>query len=310
MQDLEHDELARFRALNEQLDAKKEELLRRADELMSRGRSSSSPRVSASFSPSCPSSARSSFEGSLGNFTKTEEGAPPTRRSIESLNAGYNNLMDDDELIVMGNNKMGPEATNRFLIAKSRLLKEELAASNVKLRERDANIVELKAQLSDLAEREAQLTKMRNFTQAQLDKLKKTAADNSEHALATEQQLQSVQKELDNATKQLKTTEQDHSAREMRLQRSLEEVERLKSALRNAQTEGKDDIVNNRKKAEKCAVECKRLERLNAELLNIIRKQFRFIDVLKRAKMHSEVAHLLHFTEEEFARILELGDKL
>jgi hypothetical protein len=36
----------------------------------------------------------------------------------------------------------------------------------------------------------------------------------------------------------------------------------------------------------------------------------RLVDVLKRAKVHLEAVHLLGFTEAEFSRTLELGDKL
>ena len=36
----------------------------------------------------------------------------------------------------------------------------------------------------------------------------------------------------------------------------------------------------------------------------------KLIDILKRQKMHIESAKLLAFTEDEFVKVLHLGDKL
>lgn len=50
----------------------------------------------------------------------------------------------------------------------------------------------------------------------------------------------------------------------------MEEAERLKAALKEVQQEGKEGNVTARKKAEKLETECKRLERLNGELLGVV----------------------------------------
>jgi hypothetical protein len=67
---------------------------------------------------------------------------------------------------------------------------------------------------------------------------------------------------------------------------------------------------NQRRDMEKVVEDNRKLERQRNELLLAFKKQMKLIDVLKRQKMHVESAKLLAFTEDEFVKTLELGDKV
>ena len=122
--------------------------------------------------------------------------------------------------------------------------------------------------------------------------------------------LADANKELNAGERSKKQQVQNQGTAEAKLNRALEEVEKYKLALREAKINetGKNDGI--RRDLDKLTEENKKLERQRNELLQAFKKQMKLIDVLKRQKMHIESAKLLAFTEDEFVRTLELGDKL
>ncbi len=54
-----------------------------------------------------------------------------------------------------------------------------------------------------------------------------------------------------------------------------------------------------------CESQVQQLEQQKQELISIFKKQLRLIDTLKRQKVHAEAAHLLTFTEQDYAEALD-----
>ena len=102
----------------------------------------------------------------------------------------------------------------------------------------------------------------------------------------------------------------DVSNKDAKLNRVMEENEKLKQQLREAKLSEQGKNQNTRKDMEKLVEDNRKLERQRNELLQAFKKQMKLIDVLKRQKMHIESAKLLAFTEDEFVKTLELGDKI
>ena len=84
----------------------------------------------------------------------------------------------------------------------------------------------------------------------------------------------------------------------------------MKLQLREARAIEQGKNEGQRRDMERLVEDNRKLEKQRNELLQAFKKQMKLIDVLKRQKMHIESAKLLAFTEDEFVKVLELGDKV
>jgi len=141
-------------------------------------------------------------------------------------------------------------------------------------------------------------------------RLETTKKSQEEKIKALEQEVVERKRENDALGEKYRRSEKDSQAKDARLHRLLEEVERYKASLKEARAGDKDRDAGARKETERLQAENKALVRQRGELLGAFRKQMKLIDVLKRQKVHLEAARMLAFTEEEFMRVLELGEKL
>merc|ERR1719265_2597977 len=105
-------------------------------------------------------------------------------------------------------------------------------------------------------------------------------------------------------------TDSATGAKEARINALTEECEKLKAALKESQGQDKDRTAADRRDVDRLTAEVKKLERQRTELVSAFKKQMKLIEILKRQRAHVEAARVLSFTEYEFIRVLELGERL
>ncbi|XP_060006510.1 testis-expressed protein 9 isoform X1 [Lagenorhynchus albirostris] len=215
----------------------------------------------------------------------------------------------DDGIFCGVSEDIGTEAQIRFLKAKLHVMQEELDNVVCECNKKEDEIQDLKSQLKNSEGDCMRQQRTINLQQSQTEKYKTLFEEASKKCDGLQQQLSSVERELENKRRLQKQAAASQSAMEVRLNRALEEAEKYKLELSKLKQNNKDIANEEHKKIEVLKSENKKLERQKGELMIGFKKQLKLIDVLKRQKMHIEAAKMLSFTEEEFMKALEWGNK-
>ncbi|XP_074150703.1 testis-expressed protein 9 isoform X3 [Sminthopsis crassicaudata] len=188
-------------------------------------------------------------------------------------------------------------------------MQEELDSLVYDCNKKEDEVRNLKASLKDINEDRVRMERTINIQQSQIEKYKTLSEEANKKCDGFQQQLTAVEKELDNRKKLQKQASSSQSAIEVRLNRALEDVEKYKLELNKIKQNNKDLANEEYKKIEELKTENRKLEKQKGELMTGFKKQLKLIDILKRQKMHIEAAKMLSFTEEEFMKALEWGNK-
>ncbi|XP_045889402.1 testis-expressed protein 9 isoform X1 [Micropterus dolomieu] len=199
------------------------------------------------------------------------------------------------------------DAQIRVLKAKLRIMQEELDQLSCEYFKKDDENAKLSAKMKEMEEDRARLQKTTSIQQTQIEKHRALAEESAKKCEGLQLQVSALQKEIENLNRSHKQAAAVHSTVEVRLNRALEEGERLKTQLNKMKQMNKDKSSEEQQSKENLLAENKMLKKQKAELIVGFKKQLKLIDILKRQKMHFEVAKLLSFTEDEFMKALDWG---
>jgi len=189
-------------------------------------------------------------------------------------------------------------------------LQEELSKTISELAARSSEVQDLRQEANKASVDHQRLQKAHATLEQTQEREKKRMAEIDRKSQDTQREISDLNKERDTLDVQKRKLEAELVSKDARVNRLTEECERYKAAAKDLGNQDRDRAVADRRETDRLQGEVRKLERQRAELVNAFKKQMKLIDVLKRQRAHVEAARVLSFTEDEFIRILELGDKL
>lgn len=189
-------------------------------------------------------------------------------------------------------------------------LQEELSKTISDLAAQNSEVQDLRQEVKQAAAENQRLQKANAASEQSQDRDKKRMAELDRKLQDAGREVSDLVRERDQLDVQKRKLEAEVVSKDARINRLTEECERYKKAAKDLGHQDRDRAVADRKETDRLQSEVRKLERQRAELVNAFKKQMKLIDVLKRQRAHVEAARVLSFTEDEFIRVLELGDKL
>lgn len=237
--------------------------------------------------------------------SKSRGGRIKRKPSKKELLAEEDNNIDEDDALT---SDLSAEATVRYQKARLRVLQDENDRALNDMKKMKLEMHESHHEVKSLSDQNAKLSKKIQSLQSMNEKFKSlhSAAELKQTSLETE--LVSLKHELHELRQHDQQLTKSSRTKDIRLNRALEEVEKYKEKLHEMNQNTTSREVP-KKEHEKLVREHAHVEKQKNELLKAFKKQMKLIDILKRQKLHLEAAKLLSFTEEEFTKVLDMGNQ-
>lgn len=213
-------------------------------------------------------------------------------------------LAADPELL-SAVDSMPVDAALRFHKARSLALEAELQTVVASLQAKDEELHSIRRDMKALRDDYMRLQKTHEHLKAKSEKFDARVEGERTEAEKARQMLGDERRAREAAEKDQKRLENELAAKDVRINRLAEEVDKYKNMLKNMRSTSAGVADDSAKRIERLTQENKRLERVKGELVGVVKKQMKLIDLIKRQKVHVEAARLLAFNEDEFAKLLE-----
>ena len=285
----------------------KEEELRKLNEDLEMQFSSAAQVINSSHNLDLYSSGHIQEEGSNDSGVQSENEDAGKEQELQHEENNYGDYGDTRAELLGQINEL--QSIVKFQKARIQALQEELNESMSTINDQAQAIENLKNFNSQASEDTKKHSQQLQLMSSNFEKIKKQFNEAVQKNNSLEKTIAELNKELDILRNVEKKAAKDAGNRDVRLNRLIEEVERYKVQIKELKSSEGDVNERSKREVERLGQENKRLERQKNEILTAFKKQLKLIDILKRQKMHLEGARLLAFSEEEFMKTLELGDK-
>ncbi|XP_050463284.1 testis-expressed protein 9 [Cataglyphis hispanica] len=227
--------------------------------------------------------------------------------SLKTNNSVKNNAITDSDTIsnYQSLSSVGNNAIATLFKGKIDMLYKELQAMQLEYNKKCDYSKELEAQKKKLDDIQVRLHNQIGTLNDTIAKLENRNSDTISNCQVLSNENVALKKDVENLRKQINILSQESTNYDVRLNRSLENNEKLKNALKCSQIEEKELRNSIRKIQEDKRIAIKSLEKQRNELVQAFKKQILLIDNLKKQNMYLMSNGQIRLTEEDFAKLLE-----
>ena len=240
---------------------------------------------------------------------------------VDDISGGANADAQGDDLLTSENtgldgmnlpsSSMGSAATIRFQKARIDALTTSVQSLTTALADREKELGDLKLLVKNGNDSREKLLRSKETLEKSAATSAKTIQDLETKLAQSEGELSGLRREVGSIEKRRKEFDAESKSKDAKLNRCLAEMERLKEQLAKVKSGGATGgpaLEELNREVTSLRLGNKKLLQQRQDLLAGFKKQQKLIEILKKQKLHMELAKMLNFTEEEFAKSLEMGE--